>query len=153
MSTRATGTFKIEGWDEQAYSESDDGAKLTRAAVKQAFSGDIEGEGAVEWLMCYRPDQTADFVGLQRIVGDFFERARFVQNERPGRLAHERAHVRRHAERGPQIVTERAHVGAFAAVDAQARDAALFYTQHRDRIDRGRARPPFDLFAGARQLV
>ena len=66
MSRRATGTFKIEAWDEHAYSESNDGAKLTRAAVKQAFSGDIEGEGAVEWLMCYRPDQTADFVGLQR---------------------------------------------------------------------------------------
>jgi hypothetical protein len=69
MTTRATGTFKIEGWDEQTYSESNDGAKLTRASVKQAFSGDIEGEGDVEWLMCYRPDQTADFVGLQRIVG------------------------------------------------------------------------------------
>jgi hypothetical protein len=69
MTTRGTATFKIEGWDEKAYSESDDGAKLTRATVKQAFSGDIEGEGDVEWLMCYRPDQTADFVGLQRIVG------------------------------------------------------------------------------------
>jgi hypothetical protein len=75
MSTRATGTFKIEAWDEKAYSESNDGAKLTRAAIKQAFSGDIEGEGAVEWLMCYRPDQTADFVGLQQIVGALGERS------------------------------------------------------------------------------
>jgi hypothetical protein len=69
MTRRATGTFRIEGWDETAYGETGDGGKLTRAAVRQAFSGDIEGEGAVEWLMCYRPDQTADFVGLQRIVG------------------------------------------------------------------------------------
>jgi hypothetical protein len=69
MTRRATGTFKLEGWDETAYGEAGDGGKLTRAAVKQAFSGEIEGEGAVEWLMCYRPDQTADFVGLQRIVG------------------------------------------------------------------------------------
>ena len=75
MTTRATGTFKIEGWDEQPYTEIDDGRKLTRASVKQAFSGDVEGRGAVEWLMCYRPDQTADFVGLQRIVGRLGDRS------------------------------------------------------------------------------
>ena len=69
MAERLTGIFKIEGWDESAYSEEDDGRKLTQASVKQSFSGDIEGEGSVEWLMCYRPDQTAEFVGLQRIDG------------------------------------------------------------------------------------
>jgi Protein of unknown function (DUF3224) len=74
MSTRATATFKIEGWDEKPYAEIEGGRKLTQASVKQAFSGDIEGEGAVEWLMCYRPDETADFVGLQRIVGRIADR-------------------------------------------------------------------------------
>ena len=69
MRTRATGTFTIAGWEEKPYAEIDGGRKLTHASVKQAFSGDVEGEGTVEWLMCYRPDQTADFVGLQRIVG------------------------------------------------------------------------------------
>lgn len=69
MAERLTGIFKIEGWDESAYSEEEDGRKLTQASVKQSFSGDIEGEGSVEWLMYYRPDQTADFVGLQRIDG------------------------------------------------------------------------------------
>ena len=69
MAERLTGIFKIEGWDESAYSEEDDGRKLTQASVKQSFSGDIEGEGSVEWLMCYRSDQTAEFVGLQRIDG------------------------------------------------------------------------------------
>ena len=72
---RATGTFKIEGWEETTYAETEDGGKLTRASVKQAFTGDIEGEGSVEWLMCYRPDQTADFVGLQRITGQLGERS------------------------------------------------------------------------------
>ena len=75
MSTQATSSFKIEGWDEQAYVETEDGGKLTRASVKQAFDGDIKGEGEVEWLMCYRPDQTADFVGLQRIVWRVGERS------------------------------------------------------------------------------
>ncbi len=69
MSTRATGTFRIQGWDEKPYAEIEGGRKLTQASVKQAFAGDVEGEGSVEWLMCYRPDETADFVGLQRIVG------------------------------------------------------------------------------------
>jgi hypothetical protein len=69
MPTRATGTFKIADWSERIYTEIGDGGKLTQASVKQAFSGDIEGDGAVEWLMCYRPDETAGFVGLQRIVG------------------------------------------------------------------------------------
>jgi Protein of unknown function (DUF3224) len=69
MAERLTGIFKIEGWDESAFSEEEDGRKLTQASVKQSFSGDIEGEGSVEWLMCYRPDETAEFVGLQRIDG------------------------------------------------------------------------------------
>jgi hypothetical protein len=69
MAETATAIFKLEGWDENTYEELDGGRKLTRAEVKQAFSGDIEGEGAVVWLMAYRPDETADFVGLQRIRG------------------------------------------------------------------------------------
>ncbi len=72
---RATGTFKIESWDETPFAELDGGAKVTQASVKQALSGDIEGEGTVEWLMCYRPDETADFVGLERISGQLGERS------------------------------------------------------------------------------
>src|SRR5215207_9257633 len=75
MSTRATATFQIKRWDEKPYAQIEGGGKLTQASVKQAFSGDIEGEGAVEWLMCYRPDETADFVGLQRIVGRIGDRS------------------------------------------------------------------------------
>jgi hypothetical protein len=71
----ATGTFKIESWEEEAYVEDQGGGKLTRASVKQSFTGDIEGQGSVEWLMCYRPDQTADFVGLQQISGRLGDRA------------------------------------------------------------------------------
>jgi Protein of unknown function (DUF3224) len=69
MTTHAQGRFEISSWDENPYVELDGGAKLTRASVGQAFSGDLEGEGSVEWLMCYREDKTADFVGLQRFVG------------------------------------------------------------------------------------
>ena len=64
MSTQAKGTFKIDSWDEQPYAD-----RLSRAQVKATYSGDIEGQGETEWLMCYREDKTADFVGFQRIVG------------------------------------------------------------------------------------
>ena len=69
MSTHAQAKFEVQSWDENPYVELDGGAKLTRASVGQAFTGDLEGEGSVEWLMCYRQDKTADFVGLQRFVG------------------------------------------------------------------------------------
>ena len=32
-------------------------------------SGDLEGEGRVEYLMMYRRDGSASFVGLERVVG------------------------------------------------------------------------------------
>ena len=69
MSTHAQGKFEVQSWEENAYVEHEGGAKLTRASVGQAFTGDFDGEGSVEWLMCYREDKTADFVGLQRFVG------------------------------------------------------------------------------------
>lgn len=75
MTTQASGSFKVQSWDEEAYGERAGGGKLTRASVTQAFEGDIEGSGAVEWLMCYRPDETADFVGLQSVEGRIGDRS------------------------------------------------------------------------------
>jgi len=69
MGERATSTFEIRNWDENPYAEFDGGRKLTRARVTKTFQGDVEGEGAVEYLMMYREDGTATFVGLERIVG------------------------------------------------------------------------------------
>lgn len=69
MSTHAQAKFEVQSWEENAYAELEGDAKLTRASVGQAFTGDLDGEGAVEWLMCYRQDKTAEFVGLQRFVG------------------------------------------------------------------------------------
>jgi hypothetical protein len=68
MTHHASGSFKLDSWDEHSYAETR-GGKLTRASVKQTFSGDIEGEGTVEWLMAYRGDETARFVGLQQVAG------------------------------------------------------------------------------------
>jgi hypothetical protein len=69
MTQTANARFTIKTWDEKPYSEGQDLPKLTRASVTKAFTGDIEGEGQVEYLMMYRSDGSATFVGLERIVG------------------------------------------------------------------------------------
>jgi len=69
MKHNANGRFAIKTWDEKPYSEGPDTPKLTRASVTKTFTGDIEGEGQVEYLMMYRNDGPATFVGLERIVG------------------------------------------------------------------------------------
>jgi hypothetical protein len=66
--TTLNGAFKVASWNEDAYEERD-GHRLTRASVTQQFEGDIAGEGAAQWLMAYRPDGTARFVGLQLVDG------------------------------------------------------------------------------------
>lgn len=75
MTTSAKGTFEIESWDEKPYAEPGEGVKLTRAEVKERFSGDLEGAGSSQSLMCYRADGTATYVGLQLIEGSVGGRA------------------------------------------------------------------------------
>jgi hypothetical protein len=69
MKHHATARFAIKGWDEKPYSEGNDQPKLTRATVTKTYSGDIDGQAQVEYLMMYRSDGTATFVGLERVVG------------------------------------------------------------------------------------
>ena len=69
MSTHLTGSFKVTWWNEETFEEFEGGRRLTRAKVALDLAGDLEGRGSAEWLMCYREDGTATFVGLQRLVG------------------------------------------------------------------------------------
>ena len=69
MSQIANARFAIKSWDEKPYSEAPGQPRLTRASVMKTFNGDIEGEGQVEYLMMYRSDGSAAFVGLERFVG------------------------------------------------------------------------------------
>ncbi|HEX3246017.1 MAG TPA: DUF3224 domain-containing protein [Chloroflexota bacterium] len=69
MKRTANARFAIKGWEEKPYSEAQGLPKLTRATVTKTFSGDIEGESQVEYLMMYRSDGSASFVGLERVVG------------------------------------------------------------------------------------
>lgn len=72
--TRATGSFEVTSGTEDQYDELDGGTRLTHASGEQSFTGDIVGTGSVHWLMLYRPDRTAQFVGLQRISGSVGDR-------------------------------------------------------------------------------
>jgi len=69
MKKSANARFLIKTWDEKPYSEGQDQPRLTRASVTKTYTGEIEGEGQVEYLMMYRSDGSAAFVGLERIVG------------------------------------------------------------------------------------
>ena len=69
MKQTANARFAITSWDEKPYSEGPDLPKLTRATVQKTFTGDIEGDGQVDYLMMYRSDGSATFVGLERFTG------------------------------------------------------------------------------------
>jgi len=69
MQKSANARFAITNWEEKPYSEGQGLPRLTRASVTKTFTGDIEGEGQVEYLMMYRTDGSASFVGLERVVG------------------------------------------------------------------------------------
>ena len=71
----------MKSWDETPWS---DQPKLTRATVTRTFTGDIEGEGHVEYLMMYRSDGSAAFVGLEKVIGRIGGRAGTFVLQRTG---------------------------------------------------------------------
>jgi hypothetical protein len=69
MSAFANATFTIESWDEKPIHEKKGLPKMSRVSAVVSYRGDIEGEGRVEYLMTYRPDGTAVFLGMERVQG------------------------------------------------------------------------------------
>jgi Protein of unknown function (DUF3224) len=61
-------TFEIGSWDEAPVQEWE-GGRLTRASVTKRYSGDVAGEARLEYLLAYRADGTAAFVGIERVTG------------------------------------------------------------------------------------
>jgi hypothetical protein len=84
MKGTANARFAIKGWDEKPYGEDPNMPKLTRASVTKSYSGDIDGEGTVEYLMMYRADGSATFVGLERVVGRLAGKAGSFMLQRTG---------------------------------------------------------------------
>lgn len=58
----------MKTWDEQPYN-APEGVKLTHAAVTFAYSGDLEGESTMHYLMVYRDDSAPTVIGLEGVSG------------------------------------------------------------------------------------
>ena len=69
MTEHAAATFTLKSWDEKPYDETEGLPKLSRVSASKSYEGDITGEGRVEYLMMYRADGTATFIGLERVIG------------------------------------------------------------------------------------
>ncbi|MET0475103.1 MAG: DUF3224 domain-containing protein [Mycobacterium sp.] len=69
MSTRVEATFEISSWDETPFDDGVGITKLTEALVCKQYTGGIDGTSTTKWLMAYRPDKTATYVGVERIRG------------------------------------------------------------------------------------
>lgn len=67
--THASATISVHKYEPAAYEEPAEGPVLTRIHVEESFSGDISGEGAVEFLQAARADGSASFVGIERVTG------------------------------------------------------------------------------------
>lgn len=62
-------TFRIEKWDEEPIEVYEGGRKTSRASVKKSYSGDVEGIGSLEYLMVYTQEDSAYFVGMEKVEG------------------------------------------------------------------------------------
>ena len=67
--TRATAVITVHKYEPSAYDEPAEGPALTRIHVEESFSGDITGDGVVEFLQAARADGSASFVGIERVTG------------------------------------------------------------------------------------
>jgi len=73
--TRANAVITVHKYEPVAYDEPAEGPVLTRIHVEESFSGDIAGDGDVEFLQAARADGSASFVGIERVTGTVADRA------------------------------------------------------------------------------
>lgn len=69
-SDQMTNTFKIESWNEVPYLEFSSGAKYSKASLIKKYTGDIVGQGRLEYLMTYNESGRAYFTGIEHLEGE-----------------------------------------------------------------------------------
>jgi hypothetical protein len=67
--TRADAVITVHKYEPSAYDEPAEGPVLTRIHVEESFSGDITGDGVVEFLQAAWANGSASFVGIERVTG------------------------------------------------------------------------------------
>ncbi|MGF6884614.1 hypothetical protein ABIA39_007205 [Nocardia sp. GAS34] len=73
--THAAARITVYKYEPAAYDEPAEGPVLTRIHVEEGFSGDIDGDGVVEFLQSATADGGASFVGIERVTGTIAGRA------------------------------------------------------------------------------
>lgn len=68
--THAVGSIKVKTWNPKPYDQPAGGPKMVQVSVTETFSGDIQGDGTVQFLQMVRPDGSASFVGMERVTGE-----------------------------------------------------------------------------------
>jgi hypothetical protein len=69
QTVRLNAVITVRTYEPTAYDEPPVGPTLTRIHVEESFSGDIEGDGVVEFLQAGAADGSASFVGIERVNG------------------------------------------------------------------------------------
>ena len=67
--TSAQAIINVAKYEPVVYEQPTDGPVLSRIHVEESFSGDIEGNGIVEFLQAAHADGSASFVGIERVTG------------------------------------------------------------------------------------
>ena len=67
--TELEGMLTTVSWEEERYDAAPGQPKFTHARVVHELAGAITGEASMCYLMVYRPDQSASFVGLATVTG------------------------------------------------------------------------------------
>jgi hypothetical protein len=73
--TRANAIITVDRYEPVTYDEPAVGPALSRIHVEERFSGDISGDGVVEFLQAAGADGAASFVGIERVTGTIAGRA------------------------------------------------------------------------------
>lgn len=61
--------FKVSNWTEEAYLDLGEMGKMTRSTATYTWTGAVEGQSRVDYLMTYLPSGNCHFVGLERFEG------------------------------------------------------------------------------------
>ena len=69
MKKSANSTWSVSSWEESPTGDLQKGQKINRARVVKSYSGDLEGEGIVEYIMAYISETEAEFVGVEYFNG------------------------------------------------------------------------------------
>jgi hypothetical protein len=67
--THADAVIAVRKYEPAPYETPGEGPALARIHVEEVFSGDIQGDGVVEFLQAANADGSASFVGIERVTG------------------------------------------------------------------------------------